>query len=202
MTVYVDTDALKASLELVGSTHYDDDLDSAALAASVAIDNLLGRRFGKSTEDEARLYSTTGRVSPFTIDDLVALTSVTVDRDGDGTFEETWTRDTDFRLLPLNAEASSLPWRQIEVMTRGRYSLPRTGGVLKVTGRFGWGSPPAPVVEAATLLATQLYKRKREAPFGVQALSVGDATVAAQIARRDPHISMLLQPYNATPLFV
>lgn len=199
MTVYVDTDTLKASLELTGSTRYDDDLDSAAAAATAAIDNVVNRSFGKSTEDESRIYTTNGLVSPVRIDDLISLTSLTVDRDGDGTYEETWTVNSDFRLLPLNA--TTTPSTHIEVLTTGRYALPRRG-ILNVTGRFGWSSPPAPVVEAAGLLATQLFKRKRDAPFGVQAFTIGDAAVAAQIARRDPHISLLLQPYNRTPLFV
>lgn len=202
MTVYVDTDALKATLEIQGGTRYDDDLDSAAAAASQAIDNILGRGFGKDTADTTRLYSTTGATSPFPIDDLAAFTSLTVDRDGDGTYEETWTRDTDFRLAPLNAALDGEPWTLIEVLSAGNYTLPGTGGNLKLTGRFGWPSPPSPIVEAASLLATQLFKRKRDAPFGIQIAAAGDAIAAAQIARRDPHISLLLQPYNRSPLFV
>lgn len=202
MTLYADTDTLKATLEISGTTLYDDDLDTAIAAASAAIDNLLNRTFGRSATDETRLYSTTGLKSPVHVDDLAAYTSLLVDRDGDGTYEETWTRDTDFRLLPLNASTLNQPWTHIETLRGGNYTLPGTGGVLKLTGRYGWPSPPAPIVEAAALIAEQLFKRKRDAPFGVQAISLGDTTIAAQIARRDPHLSLLLAPYNNTPLFV
>lgn len=201
MSLYVDTDTLKATLEIAGTTRYDDDLDQAISAASTAIDKLLGRTFGKSSSDETRLYATSGLASPVRIDDLAAYTSLTADRDDDGAFEETWTRDTDFRLLPLNAALDDQPWTHIEILRAGNYTLP-AAGILKLTGRFGFPAPPATIVEAAGLIATQLFKRKRDAPFGVQAITVGDATIAAQIARRDPHIALLLELDNRRSLFV
>jgi hypothetical protein len=42
------------------------------------------------------------------IDDLVVLTSVKIDRSADGVYEETWTNGTDFVLEPYNA-ASDIP---------------------------------------------------------------------------------------------
>lgn len=193
---YVDTDTLKAILELATSdTSLDDILDAKIAAASDGIDNALGRSFTLSEADESRLFTAT-RPDMVAIDDLATFTSLTVDQDGDGVYEETWTRDTDFTLLPLNVTPAGRPWESIEVRrATGRYTLPFYTGAVKVTGKFGWTQTPAPIVEAATLIAQQLVGRK-DAPFGVLQFTAGDAVTAAHIARTDPHINMLLTPYQ------
>lgn len=50
MSLYVDADELKATLNLNQTTFADDDIDRAIAAASRAIDGYKGRRFYRSTE--------------------------------------------------------------------------------------------------------------------------------------------------------
>jgi hypothetical protein len=51
---------------------------------------------------------------------------------------------------------------------------------------------PAPIVDATTMLANRLLKRKREAPLGVVALGID---TAARVARTDPDVLGLIEPY-------
>jgi hypothetical protein len=191
-TVYVDSDDLKVSLTLDGTTFADTDVDAACIAASGAIEEVQGRDYGRSDEDEIRFFTPTDW-EVLTIDDLVELTTLRVDR-GDGTFE-TWTVDTDFRVEPLNAEGKGRPFTSLRAMAQ-RFPCARLARV-EVTGIFGWPAPPQQIIEAASIIAAQLVKRKRDAPFGV--LNVGD--VAAYIVRNDPMIAQLLNGLSRRPIF-
>lgn len=191
MTAYADLDNIKATLKLTGSDFANDDLESAIASASSGLDFELGRRFDLGDPDTPRLFTPQDAIT-LPINDLADLTSVLVDQDGDGVFEQTWVRDTDFVLLPLNAEADGEPWTHLEVRPSGRYSLPVGGrGAVKITGQWGWLNTPDRIVEATGLIATQLLQRKRTAPFGVQMMTAGESVVAAYIAKHDPHIAWL-----------
>lgn len=191
---YVTVAELKATLTLTGQTYADADITLAVYAASRAIDNYCRRRFYADTDaTQVRYYRGLTDTPILRIDDLVTLTSVQTDPGGDGTYEETWTLNTDFTLEPDNATADGKPTTLIRMHESGRYSFsssyPRT---VKVTGKFGWPSVPHEVKAATSILATQLLKRAREAPFGVVALGVD---TAARITRTDPHLKLLLDPY-------
>lgn len=186
MTVYVDSDELKASLSLTGTTFADDDIDLNIDAAGAMIDDELGRRFDKQTS--TRLYTPVDR-DLLEIDDLVTLTTLRVDTAGDGTWTA-WAEDTDFRLEPLNAAELDQPWTHVRALrtqhfTVGEFSL------VEIAGTFGWQSPPKAVVRAAKLIATQLLMRDRSAPYGV-IVAGADVGAVAYIARHDPHLAGLL----------
>lgn len=198
---YISKDELKATLSIDGSdTFADPDLALAVSAASRAIDKVCGRRFWKDADaNQARYYTPD---LPFrddspapeflAIDDLVELTSFKVDADGDGAFETTWTSLVDFVLAPLNAQADGEPWTYVKLLSR----LPRTERSVEVTGKFGWPAVPDQVKEAATILASKLAKRAREAPFGVA--GIGYEGAAVRIARTDPDVCWLLEPLKKT----
>ena len=61
-------------------------------------------------------------------------------------------------------------------------------------GKFGWAAVPAAIVEATTILAAQLVKRAREAPFGVVAIGL-DVGAVTRIAVTDPSIRFLISDY-------
>lgn len=191
MTAYVDIDNLKSTIYVQGTTLLDADLEAAVAAASQGLDQELGRTFDLSDPAVTRLYTPQDDVT-LPINDLVDLDTLKIDRDGDGTFEETWTVNTDFVLLPLNATVDNEPYTHVEVRSQGRYSLPvGQRGSVQIVGQWGWNQIPDRIVEAAGLIATQLLMRKRDAPFGVTSFSSGDSVTAAYIAKSDPHVRWL-----------
>ncbi len=195
MTVYVDTDALKASLTLAGTTYADDDLDAVAAAASGAIEQAQGRTYGKSGTDETRFFASVAK-GPLYIDDLAALTSVRVDYAGAAEWQD-WTLNEHFALGPSNASLLRQPYTHLTSLA-GHYFPRGRFGMVEVVGKFGWPAVPPQITEAATLLATQLVRRRRDTPFPV--LAIGE--VAAYITRTDPQISALLNGLSRRALFV
>lgn len=191
MTAYVDIDNLKSTIYVQGTTLLDADLEAAVAAASQGLDQELGRTFDLSDAAVTRLFTPQDSVT-LPINDLVDLDSFKVDRDGDGVFEETWTLNTDFVLLPLNAALDGEPWTHVEVRPQGRYAMPvGQRGSVQIVGQWGWSQIPDRIVEATGLIATQLLMRKRDAPFGVTSFSSGDSVTAAYIAKSDPHVRWL-----------
>lgn len=191
---YATSADLKATLELGGETFADPDIDLAIPAASRAVDQVCGRRFYKDTDaTSVRYYSPTGGERLW-IDDIVTVTTVQADPGGDGTFEETWTVNTDYILEPMNAAADGWPYTTLRLHPRSsRYlpvDYPRS---VKVTGQFGWSAVPESVAMATKLIASKLVKRVREAPFGVVGLGFDGAAV--RIASQDPDVRVLLAGY-------
>jgi hypothetical protein len=191
---YATSSELKATLSLGSETFADADITLALTGASRAIDKLCNRRFYADADVSQVRYYTPDDRRCLRIDDLVTLTSLTVDSNGDGTYEQTWTLNTDFVLKPLNAAADSEPWREIEIHPLGSYCfpchLPRS---VKVTGKFGWAAVPDAIKAATMMLSARLIKRAREAPFGVAGFGMDGAVVS--IARNDPDVVGLVKPY-------
>lgn len=181
---------LKNSSELVGSAFADYDIQKAIAAASRGIDEYTGRFFFTSVG--TRYYTA---LDPYyvDIDDLVTGGVVSTDQDGDGTFETAWTQNTDYVLSPFNAVADGRPYEEVKKHPLGSYRFPCFPRSVSVAGTFGWSAVPDPIVEATTIIATKLVKRKREAPFGI--VGVGIDNFAVRIARTDPDVSFLLDPY-------
>ena len=190
---YVGADTLKATLNLAGETYADDDVLAAVVAASRQIDQWCGRRFYKDSSDTTRYY-TPIRPGRLNIHDLADLTSVSVDQDSDGTFETTWTENTEFTFDPLNAETDGWPRTAIRVVPRSGAYLPCEPRAVKVVGRHGWDTVPPAVVQATTILASRLLKRARETPYGISA--VGLEGEAVRISAIDPDVNALIQPYK------
>jgi hypothetical protein len=191
---YVEVEQVKKSLELEGTSFADADIRTAVLAASRAIDQACDRRFWADTDANQVRYFTADTSAVCLIDDAVTLTTVAVDQDGDGTWEETWVANTDFVAEPINGAADGWPYTRLRVHpTRGAGWSPYPRGV-KVTGKFGWSSVPAQITEATMILAAKLLRRTREAPFGVVTVGI-DAGAAMRIASMDPDVRFLISPY-------
>lgn len=192
MSLYVDPDDLKLTLAIT-STTFDNDLERACFAASGAIDECCDTVFQLSddTNPETRLFSPTGPLV-CVFDDCAVLDEIAVDRDGDGVFEEEWTT-AHYVLFPENASAKSKPYQWAKVRASSSKTFPRGPQTVAVTGRFGWAETPWQIIEAAGLLATQLWKRRREAPYGILGL---DQQTAARVLRYDPHLMALLEPFD------
>lgn len=196
--LYITLAALKATLNLTGQTTFDDDLTSAISAACRSIDAACGRRFWLDTDATSVRYYTPDTHQRVMIDDLVTLTSVLVDQNGDGTYEETWTNNTDFVLQPINnpSESPARPYESLVRRKLGNYYWPV--GIehgVKVTGQFGWSAVPPEIAQATTVLAGKLFKRAREAPFGIVSFGGADSSSAMRIARTDPDVANLIEGY-------
>lgn len=195
MTDYLTSADLKNTLELTGETFADDDIALAITSASRAIDNVCNRRFFLDADDTSVRYYTPRSRRLLEIDDAVVVASVMIDTDGDGTFDFTWTENTDYVLEPLNSEIDGEPYTAIRRRKTGHYQFPV--GVergVKITGQFGWADVPSEVTSAAGILAGRLMRRAREAPFGVIGFGM-DSSNAVQLARNDPDVMMLVGPY-------
>jgi hypothetical protein len=195
---------LKSHLRITDTA--DDTLLGVAItAASRAIDLACNRQFGLSDPAVARYYTYGGASVPsggsfpisfsgpramLEVDDLMTVTSlvVKVDEDGDGTFEETLTIDTDFRMFPYNAAADGVPWSHI-VLEDG-VSFPTQLRGVEVTAKWGWSSVPVLVKQACLVQAARFFQR-RNAPFGI----AGSPEMGSEmrlLAMVDPDVALML----------
>lgn len=198
---YVTVPALKASLAMTGQTYADADMQTAVDAASRAVDWATHRRYYLDPDPTQVRYYTATSWRYLQIDDISVLTSVAVDRTGTGTWAEVWTAGTQYVAEPFNAPADFRPYERLTVRylsTSFWPTLIQQG--VKVTGQFGWAVLPEDIKAATSILASKLLRRVREAPFGVVTLGI-DQAAAMRIARTDPDVYSLIQPYNRnTPL--
>lgn len=199
MTDYITSADLKQSLELTGTTHVERDIERAIPAASSAIDEMCGRRFGQDSAAVARYYDAdTAEVC--WIDDVqrptgstvtTSLTDVHVDTGGNYGYATAWTQGTHYLLQPMNAAADGKPFTMLRALLS---AFPTHSAAVKVSAQFGWAEIPAQVVEACVLLANKLIVRVRQAPFGIVSAGI-DSGAVMRIARTDPDVIALLEPY-------
>lgn len=189
---YATVPELKQTLSLDGETFADADIARALEAASRGLDGVCQRRFYPDPDANQVRYYTPDIADVLMIDDLIELTAVASDPDGDGTFQHTWVLNSDFVLEPLNAEADGEPWTKVRVHPRGSRFLPVCAPrSVRVTGRFGWEAVPMVVTQATIVVASKLLMRARQAPFGVASFDGGEAF---RIARSDPDVAFLIGP--------
>lgn len=193
---YVTVSELKETLGLTGQTFADADLVLAVTAASRDIDEACGRRFWLDTDATSVRYYSPDSIRRLMIDDLVDLTTLKIDRSGDGVYEETWTEGTDFVLEPLNAATDGWPYESVLSRSQSGSWFPcGYEKSVELTGQFGWPTVPYTIRAATGILAGRLFKRTREAPFGV--VTVGaDVGAVMRLARTDPDVASLIAAYN------
>lgn len=190
--VYLELEEMRQALSQTG-TYADPTFRRALLAASRGIDRVCERRFWRDTDANQVRYYTPSSTSLVVVDDVETITSLQVDQDGDGTFEETWTANTEYLAEPLNAATDGWPFTRLETHPAGGKSFPGYPRSVKVTGRFGWPEVPAEIIQATSILAHILSRRERDAPFGIQTGGIDGAAV--RIARTDPQVGMLTAPF-------
>lgn len=199
--VYVELEDFKATKELTGTNFADPDITIALESASRAVDSYTGRRFWLDPVDTVRYYTAGYDEPEIEIDDLANLTELATAPQGDGTFSEVWTVNTDFALEPKNAPLDGFPYKEVRIQPFGTYRrFSYYPDSVRVTGRFGWPSVPVSVQLATKLLAARLLKLNREGAFGVAGLGA-DGTVV-RISRSIPDFELLLERYSRRKLFV
>lgn len=186
----------RVGLSLTDSTN-DQELHGACYAASRAIDKYCSRVFWRTLNTEARVFDACDLyvldLGPF--NDLVSVATFKTDGDGDGTFETTWA-STDYELNPLNTGAGPelRPYTRVRAIGRGFPVVwSRLGRLhrVQITGVYGWPAVPAPISEAARILASEYFKAK-DAPFGIA--SFGE--YGAMRVRENPMVAQLCNGYR------
>ena len=182
---------IKARLDIAD---FQDDaiLESVIQGVSRSIDAMTGRRFYSTTADETRYYTAQfGDV--LYVDDLLSITTLKTDDDGDKTYENTWTTD-DYDLLPDNAALEGRPYTRIDLAAYGDYTFPiGTRKGIQIVGKFGYcatDSHPDVVREACLIQAARIWKRK-DAPFGVTGSP--EMGQMSPISKIDPDVELLLR---------
>lgn len=150
-----------------GDTADDTLLELAVEAASREIDTFCGRRFWVDPSVVARYYTATDGDAVDIPEGISTTTGLIIktDDDDDGTYETTWTANTDYRLEPINAAANGEPWTRIVAVGDRLFPTTIYRGV-EITSKAGWATVPTPVKQACLILASKLFKRK-DSPFGV-----------------------------------
>jgi len=168
----------------------DTALEAVIETASRQIDMLCDRRFWTATETR---YYTPEFSDMLEVDDMVSVTSIGTDSDGDRTYENTWA-STDYDLEPYNNAITGFaaPYTSIRTSPAGRYGFPTGRKGVKVIGVFGWSAVPLGITAATIIQATRLYHRK-DTPYGVA--GVGDFGRISLLPRVDPDVNALCLLY-------
>jgi hypothetical protein len=200
-TRYCTLEQAKDALQLTSSDVKDDDsVLRAILTASRLIDLYCGRRFYPDPDDTVRYFTprnfqTLRLEGDPTSTGLISVTSVTADRTGNGLYDEAYTEGTEFALTPRNASAAGRPYVSLTLL-QGAQVWPVGIESVKVTGKFGWPSgPPTEIVEAALIQTTRIWKRVREAPFGIASIGL-DGGGMRLLSKLDADVELLVMPYR------
>lgn len=177
----------------------DAEIDRDLLAVSRTIERELKRFFNVDVADVARDYwapTGGGQVMPeaenpwryckgsreLDIDDLVSLTSVLVDDNGDGTPETAYTVNSDFLLTPLNAPdgPEARPYLTLVLPEWSSKQAWPPGRLVRVTGKFGWPAVPKAIERACIELCGIL---RLESPRATNRIQEGmDAVIGTSRA--------------------
>jgi len=194
---YCSVEELKSRLGIPDASD-DLELQLAVESASRSVDEVCRRYFYRGTGTRTYIPESISRQN---LDDLVSVTSLNVDRDGDGVYEEAWVQGTDYALevapgkYNTAAKGEQWPYTSAVVITGGKLfpyvwmwsHLDR----VQVTGVFGWPAVPLNVKGAALLLASDMFARK-DAKFGV----AGFSEFGVVRIQQDPMLITLLGNYK------
>jgi hypothetical protein len=178
MADYITVAELKATL-LISTTQYDADLQNAVTSASRTVDDLTGRSFSPGAAGEVRWFRPVS-ADYLIVGDMITVTSLEVDAQP-YTIDTQWYLENRDVIRPLD----------------GAFKFPVGERKVKVTGQWGWTAPPAEVEQATQIIATQLFKRVREAPFGI--ISALEAA-SIRLGRYDPQVEALLGRYKRSSM--
>jgi len=183
----------KSAIGITDSTD-DTPLQSVLDATDALIDNYTDRKQGFGTATETRYYNA-DTYQYVLVDDLVSVTTLTTDDNGDGTYPTTWVAGTDYNLAPGNAALDGWPYTELDVSVTYPKNFPK--GVyrgVKVTGVFGWPTVPNAVKQAAIIQASAVWS-SRTSPFGI----IGSADLGGilrQTRALHPEAQVLLEAYR------
>lgn len=199
---YCTVEEFKAELFRSNPNAQADSADDGAMerhieGVSRAIDRIKNRRFwapddeAEDYEDEVKYYTADSTRRVKILDDLLSLTTLKTDFDGDGVFETTWTA-ADYQLWPGNGGVDERPWLEVHTRPSGVQQFPAHLDAVQVTGKFGFCAvTPAYITQACILGAIRTWKRPT-IPFGVSGKAeLGTLQIVAQL-KKDGEFMLLL----------
>ncbi|MCP4567979.1 MAG: hypothetical protein GY841_10405 [FCB group bacterium] len=196
----VTTEALvnEAAGAVVTIVQAADPVDDATLeqcieAASRWIDAEAGRVFYSIMETR---YFTPAYSDMLFIPDLVSVTTLKTDSNGDRTYDQTWAA-TDYDLLPFSAADTyaEYSYNRIESTPNGDYSFPLIAKGVEINGTWGFEYTPEAIWNACALEAAFLFKAA-DSPNGViGSPEVGEVRMAKS---HDSRAYALIQKWRRT----
>jgi hypothetical protein len=195
--LYATPAELKSRIGMAATDTSDDfEILLACQGATAAVEELCRRYFWRGTD--TRTYVPKSMYGQ-QVDDIVSVTALNVDFDGDGTFEQAWTQNTDYALTvaPQAYNKAALgeqwPFTGFQVIGTGKF-IPFVWpwshqDRIQIIGTFGWPAVPR-AVKTATLIAAASVFRRKDAPFGI----AGFGEFALRI-QQDPMITQMLARY-------
>lgn len=206
-TWYCSKEQLKSRLNISPVDDKDDyEIQIVLQAVTDWITNYCGRHFYRITE--TRTFEPSN-VWTLDLDDVVTVTSVDLDYDGDGVYEVHWTEGVNYQLLRYNSNYNvhetgvARPRNYLQVTT-GSAANPIGGAWLpwvipftrrdrvSVTATWGWADVPPSVNQAALYIAAEMFKSK-DSPFGVA--GIGELGIVK--IQASPWVVELLRPYKS-----
>lgn len=185
---YCTLSEVKAALR-ISDTNDDALLENAIEGASRRIDGYCDRFFYQKTATAKFFTRYENRLQ---VPDLVSITTLKTDDDGDGTFENTWTA-SEYSLEPTDTAITGIPYRRIIAINGASFPItvePSTPPV-EIAGVWGWSAVPDDVREACVLLSMRGFARYNAA-LGI----VGFADMAITVRAVDPDVRDMLMPYK------
>lgn len=175
----------------IGDTADDTELEIAVEAASRAIDRYCNRHFYSAVETR---YYTPDRPARLRVDDLVSVTTLKTDPDGDGTYQTTWTA-ADYVFEPYNAGTDGRPYTVLRAATGGAYSFP--AGVPKsveIDGTFGWPAVPTDVKQACAIQAAKIFQISKDGGGGFSDFGTAGGSAGSRYLERSTE--MMVRPHR------
>lgn len=187
----------------ISDANDDAQVERAVEAASRLVDEFCGQRFWQDGSPSTRYFTPSDphvlwlrRDSGWDVQaaSLTSVTSVSVDEGDDGTYELSWTEDTEYYLAPRGAGASGEPYTKLRIPStvaeRWPVGYPDS---VKVVGTFGWPAVPQPVKEACAIQTQVIFKRITE---GAAPIVTMDGTTLSGSRYMDMTAQLLLRPYR------
>jgi hypothetical protein len=178
---------MEASMAIINGYATLADVKAAARITDTIDDALLEIAIESSSRDldayTERVFYSTGATAVARVyipqdiylvetDDIISVTSVKSDSNGNGTFDVTW-ETSDFQLEPLNGRAGGIDTPATRIRAIGQYLWPvyeprnvnSNQASVQVTGVFGFATIPSAIKQATILASLRAYKRY-ESPTG------------------------------------
>lgn len=176
----------------IRTTTGDGVIGTVIIAVSRLIDDYCRRKFYASTQ--TRSYTAApGGYCLLLDEDLLTITSLKTDVDGDRTYETTWAT-TDYDLGPPNNGTDGLPYWYIRRAPFSGLFFPGWPLGVQIVGSWGYSATTPAAVSEACLAQVELQMRAPDVAMGES--GQGPTLVQMRGVGLHPFVKRLLDPYR------